>query len=287
VQRWLSRTNDPQVHRLLSVYNSSAVKRRASVVPIERVFPPATSRRRTTSTCEHARAHGRRSGPPALESARLSPTEIDAVVSVSCTGYMIPAVDAHVADVLGMGPRLVRLPITESGCAGGIVGLARARDFLAAHPDRAALVIAIELSSLTFQPWDRSPPTSSPPRSSATGAPRSCWWEDDHRARALRPACGSSIREPVLPRHVPPHGLPAPEQRAADRPRREPRPFVRRESGRGHRRVPLPRGLCARDVSRWVLHPGGRRIIEVMAESLKLPRTRWPPPKPSWPSTAT
>ena len=55
-----------------------------------------------------------------------------------------------------MGPRLVRLPITESGCAGGVVGLARARDYLAAHPDRAALVLAIEFASLTFQRWDRS-----------------------------------------------------------------------------------------------------------------------------------
>ena len=69
---------------------------------------------------------------------------------------MIPAVDAYVADALGMGPRLARLPITESGCAGGVVGLARARDFLAAHPDRIALVLALEFASLTFQRGDRS-----------------------------------------------------------------------------------------------------------------------------------
>jgi alkylresorcinol/alkylpyrone synthase len=86
-------------------------------------------------------------GPPAVE-IRL--------VSVSCTGFMIPAVDAHVAEALGLGPRLARLPITESGCAGGVVGLARAADYLAAYPDRAVLLLALEFSSLTFQRSDRS-----------------------------------------------------------------------------------------------------------------------------------
>src|SRR5258708_37445857 len=70
---------------------------------------------------------------------------------------MTPARDAHVANGLGMGPRLVRLPITESGGAGGVVGLARAADHLSAHPSRTALVLAMEFSSLTFQRWDRSP----------------------------------------------------------------------------------------------------------------------------------
>src|SRR6185369_151526 len=60
------------------------------------------------------------------------------------------------ANELGMGPRLARLPITESGCAVGVVGLARAADFLAANPASAALVLALEFSSLTFQRWDRS-----------------------------------------------------------------------------------------------------------------------------------
>ena len=55
-----------------------------------------------------------------------------------------------------MGPRLARLPITESGCAGGVVGLARARDYLVAHPRAVALVLALEFASLTFQRWDRS-----------------------------------------------------------------------------------------------------------------------------------
>src|SRR6185503_21335007 len=68
----------------------------------------------------------------------------------------IPAVDAYVADALGLGPRLVRLPITESGCAGGVVGLARARDYLVAHPRAVAVVLALEFASLTFQRWDRS-----------------------------------------------------------------------------------------------------------------------------------
>ena len=192
------------------------------------------------------------------------------LVSVSCTGFMIPAVDAYVADALGMGPRLARLPITESGCAGGVVGLARAADYLAAHPERAALVLALEFSSLTFQRWDRSATnvvstaifgdggaavvlvgasTRAPPRAacalrgataSSSPAPRTSW-ASGCATRACR-SCSTAARALRAPRGRPTRrGLP---ERARPRPRA--------------------------DVSRWVLHPGGRRIIEVMAEQLGL-----------------
>src|SRR5258708_33286871 len=84
---------------------------------------------------------------------------------------MTPARDAHVANGLGMGPRLVRLPITASGCAGGVVGLARAADYLTAHPSRTALVLAMEFSSLTFQRWDRSPTNVAPSAIFGDGGP--------------------------------------------------------------------------------------------------------------------
>src|SRR5207247_8054604 len=124
--------------------------------PIEEGFAPRDFERQNDRYIDIARAAGAETARRALERAELRPAEIDLLVSVSCTGFMIPALDAYVADALGMGPRLARLPITESGCAGGVVGLARAGDYLAAHPDRAAILLALEFLSLTFQRWDRS-----------------------------------------------------------------------------------------------------------------------------------
>ena len=143
--------------RLLSVYETAGVETRASVVPIDEVFHPRDFETQNQKYRKIACAAGADVSRRALAASGLDPSEISLVVSVSCTGFMIPAVDAHVAEALGLGPRLARLPITESGCAGGVVGLARAADYLAAYPDRAALVLALEFSSLTFQRGDRSP----------------------------------------------------------------------------------------------------------------------------------
>jgi len=154
VAAWLE--GDGAASRLLSVYSAAGVRCRGSVVPIEEVFHPrdfeTQNDRYREIACRVATDLSRR----ALERAEIAPSEVGLVVSVSCTGFMIPAVDAYVADALRMGPRLVRLPITESGCAGGVVALARARDYLCRHPEQAALVLGIEFASLTFQRWDRS-----------------------------------------------------------------------------------------------------------------------------------
>ncbi|PYQ18414.1 MAG: type III polyketide synthase, partial [Acidobacteria bacterium] len=206
-----------------------------------------------------------------LEAARLAPAEIDLLVSVSCTGFMIPALDAYVADALCMGPRLARLPITESGCAGGVVGLARAADYLAAHPDRAALLLALEFASLTFQRWDRS----------ATNVVSTAIFGDGGAAVAMVGREHPRAKGPALARLTDADSIFFPGtthlmgfalrnqglQIVLDKGLT---PFVRRELVGAVEAFLRPRGLGRRDVARWILHPGGRRIIEVMCEQLGL-----------------
>src|SRR5207245_9060286 len=142
VRAWLEEKGDASAARLLSVYHTAGVKWRASIVPIEEVFAPRDFERQNDRYIEIARAAAVELARRALARAELRPADIDLIVSVSCTGLMIPAVDAYVADALGMGPRLARLPITESGCAGGVVALARAGAFLGAQHDRCAIVLS-------------------------------------------------------------------------------------------------------------------------------------------------
>jgi alkylresorcinol/alkylpyrone synthase len=256
--------------RLLSVYASAGVRTRASVVPIEEVFRPADfetqNRKYRDAACRAGADVARR----ALEASGLGPCDIDMVVSVSCTGFMIPAVDAYIANALSLGPRLARLPITEAGCAGGVVGLARTADYLSAHPDRAALLVALEFSSLTFQRWDLS----------ATNVVSTAIFGDGGAAAVLvgrrhprasrglvrvREAesvffpgtthlMGFELRNPGL-QILLDKGL---------------APFVRREILPAVEGFLAPLGLSRADIRRFILHPGGRRVIEVMAERLGL-----------------
>ena len=183
---------------------------------------------------------------------------------------MIPAVDAHVANALGMGPRLARLPITESGCAGGVVGLARAYDYLAAHPTRAALVLAVELSSLTFQPWDRSAANVVSTAIFGDGGAAVVLVGEKHPAASrglLRLEATASVFFPGTARLMGFELRNAGLQIVLDKGLA---PFVRREV------APVVDAFLAdhcleRDgIARWMLHPGGRRVIDVMEERLGL-----------------
>src|SRR5207302_3410965 len=78
------------------------------------------------------------------------------VVTVSCTGVMIPSLDAHLINDLGFRSDVRRLPITELGCAAGAAALSRAWEFMRGFPEANVLVIAVELPTLTFQRGDLS-----------------------------------------------------------------------------------------------------------------------------------
>lgn len=98
---------------------------------------------------------GERCTLAALERARLQPSDIASFISVSCTGYMIPSVDAYLINRLRMATAVRRLPITELGCAAGAMGLTRAWEQLQVYPNEHVLLLSVELPSLTFQPDDR------------------------------------------------------------------------------------------------------------------------------------
>jgi alkylresorcinol/alkylpyrone synthase len=269
VKAWLA--DDPSAARLLSVYASAGVKTRASVVPIEQVFHPGDFETQNDVYARTAREAAVDLARRALDRAELTPQDVGIVVSVSCTGFMIPAVEAYVADALGMGPRLVRLPITESGCAGGVVALARARDYLAAHPDQVALVLALEFASLTFQRWDRSATNVVSTAIFGDGGAAAVLAGERHpRAQGCplaRVVDAESVFFPgtthLMGFHLRNQGL----QIILDR---ELAPFVRRHVDGVVQSFLSSRGLKREDVTRWILHPGGRRIIEVMAERLGL-----------------
>lgn len=81
--------------------------------------------------------------------------EIGVSLFTSCSCPVIPAPDGILLDNLGLSRTILRLPIYQSGCAGGVVGLSAATRF--ASGGSTVLLTAAELCSLVFQPQDTSP----------------------------------------------------------------------------------------------------------------------------------
>ena len=104
----------------------------------------------------HARRLATSAARMALERAGLPGAAIDLVITVSCTGYLVPSLDVYMAEDLGFRPDVLRLPITELGCSGGSAAIAMAHRHLAGFPGDRVLVVAVEIPSLSFQPSDHS-----------------------------------------------------------------------------------------------------------------------------------
>ena len=142
--------------RLLAVFDHAGIRCRNVCTPLEWFASDHGFAEKNALYIEHAVRLGREVAEETMSRAGLSVRDIDHLVFVSSTGIAAPSVDARLANALGLRGDLRRTPIWGLGCAGGVAGLARAREFALADPGARVLVIALELCSLTFQRNDLS-----------------------------------------------------------------------------------------------------------------------------------
>lgn len=85
-----------------------------------------------------------------LDDAGAATGDVDYIVAVSCTGYLCPGLSAILIKELGLRTNLQRADLIGMGCAGAMPGLQRAFDYVKAYPDRRALVVAVEICSACY-----------------------------------------------------------------------------------------------------------------------------------------
>jgi len=157
LERWLREWGTPNdVAQMQRIVRSVQIDRRSCALPLDETFEPRSFESRNDSYIECAVDLASRAFEAGLASSGVSAQEIDFIITTSCTGFMIPSLDAHIANRFGMRRDLQRLPVLQMGCAGGTAGLIYAHDYLRAHPKGKVAVIACELPSLTLQLADVS-----------------------------------------------------------------------------------------------------------------------------------
>lgn len=153
---WLAGQDERFVRKVKKIFENAAVDKRYSIMGPEEVFSNTSFEDKNNIYIREMIKLGKQCLQDALDKADLKPVDLDYIITVSCTGIMIPSLDAYLINELQLRQDIVRLPVTEMGCAAGVSGMIYAKKFLEANPGKRAAVIAVESPTATFQLDDLS-----------------------------------------------------------------------------------------------------------------------------------
>lgn len=153
---WLIDQDDRFIRKVKKIFEGAAVDKRYSIMAPEDVFSDLSFEERNDIYVREGIKLGAECLETALEKASWQAQDLDYIITVSCTGIMIPSLDAYLINLLKLRQDIVRLPVTEMGCAAGVSGMIYAKNFLKANPGKRAAVIAVESPTATFQLNDYS-----------------------------------------------------------------------------------------------------------------------------------
>lgn len=151
VELWMQGQEPRFQRKVIKLFEGAGVDKRYSIMSPEEVFTATSFEDKNNIYKREVIKLAEQAFIKSLQKANLQPTDIDYIITLSCTGIMIPSLDSYLINSLQLKQDIVRLPVTEMGCAAGVSGIIYAKSFLKSNPNKRAVVIAVEAPTATFQ----------------------------------------------------------------------------------------------------------------------------------------
>jgi alkylresorcinol/alkylpyrone synthase len=210
----------------------------------------------------------------ALSYAGLASRDLGAFFFTSVTGIASPSIDALLMNRIGLSPNIRRVPMFGLGCVAGAAGIARAADYVKAYPKQLAVLLSVELCSLTIQKEDLSPANLISSGLFGDGAAAVIVaGEECHTLLAESEQLGPEIlatRSVFYPHTEEMMGWRISEKGFSIMLSREVPNLVRKQIGQDVDAFLAEYGYIRNDIGSWLLHTGGPKVLEAIQDSLDL-----------------
>ncbi len=265
-RRWAGQFFNPE--RLERLHRNVLVGGRHLALPLEEYEGLTTWGKANDAWIRVAQEVGAEAVLDGLARAGLSTDDIAALIFVTVTGVATPSIDARLMNRLRLNPGVKRMPIFGLGCVAGAAGISRAADYVRAFPDQVAVLLSVELCSLTLQAEDLSIPNLIATGLFGDGAAAVMVVGDNRESDGPEIVATRSIFYPdsegVMGWSISESGFGI--ILSADVPEVV-REFLRRDVDA----FLADHGLERKDIASWICHPGGPKVLEAMQEALELP----------------
>ncbi len=156
IKTWLTGQEERFQRKVIKIIGNAGIDIRHSIIDADDMFTDRTFEDKNNLYIKGVLPLSEQVLRKALAKAEWAATDLDYLITVSCTGFMIPSVGAYLVNSVGLRQDVVRLPVTEMGCAAGVSGIIYAKNFLQSNPGKRAAVIAVESPMSTFHKNDFS-----------------------------------------------------------------------------------------------------------------------------------
>jgi alkylresorcinol/alkylpyrone synthase len=262
---------DPARQVLLErLHGNAGVETRHTVLPLAEYGALGGTGPTNDLYIERATALGEEALRDAFQAAGVAASEVDLLIVTSVTGIAVPSLDARLIPRLGLRPDVKRMPIFGLGCVAGATGLARLHDYLLAWPRHTAALLAVELCSLTIPVTSTTTPDLVVSGLFGDGAVALVAQGQEAEADRGGPRVVAS-RGKVYPGTTDVLGWRLGSDGFRIVLTAELADVVAQNLGTDVPAFLAEHGLTVDDITSWVCHPGGPRVIDAVQQSLGLP----------------